>query len=339
MEIYGRLDSSYERSILEKMFLWKVAVEDDYNQESILAYDTLKDNSLSYAPDFVMKHMKTNGLLVLDYRFTTNRDALLKIGVVEDCVVMEFLLNSDAETANNSGLEIQKRNRIGSHNLQYIAKDCRLFYLQRDVHFDAFCIFMSKEFYFTLIGKNNSLHNAFADRIKKDLPTELNDNYLPMNFEMQSVIHKIRNCSRTGSLHRFCLEIKIQELLLLQFEQHHQITNAIKPKKESHERDMESIKLAAQLLEEHYEMPPTIKRLARMIGVNESKLKKSFKSVYEMTIHDYLIKIRMDKANKMIRQQDLQIKEVAMELGYKNPSHFSAAFKKHFGFLPTEMVR
>jgi AraC-like DNA-binding protein len=32
------------------------------------------------------------------------------------------------------------------------------------------------------------------------------------------------------------------------------------------------------------------------------------------------------------------MREVAIELGYKNPSHFSAAFKKHFGFLPTEMT-
>src|SRR5690606_10348472 len=68
------------------------------------------------------------------------------------------------------------------------------------------------------------------------------------------------------------------------------------------------------------------------------KLKKGFKEIFRCTIHTYTIKYRMEKAKQLMEGQQMQIREVATQLGYKNPSHFSAAFRKHFGILPTDMA-
>jgi AraC-like DNA-binding protein len=44
----------------------------------------------------------------------------------------------------------------------------------------------------------------------------------------------------------------------------------------------------------------------------------------------------MDTAYTLL-QDDKSVSEVAELIGYKNPHHFTAAFKKRFGFLPSQV--
>jgi AraC-like DNA-binding protein len=45
----------------------------------------------------------------------------------------------------------------------------------------------------------------------------------------------------------------------------------------------------------------------------------------------------MEFARNQIRESDKRIIDIARMIGYKNPNHFSAAFKKHFGISPTAL--
>ena len=42
------------------------------------------------------------------------------------------------------------------------------------------------------------------------------------------------------------------------------------------------------------------------------------------------------KAARMISQKAGNVSEIALEVGYSNPSHFSRVFKEHFGVSPKE---
>lgn len=327
MEIYAQLDLA-DSSLHPQDCLWAVSVPKQHNIESIIEQELLTDKFTDIG-DHINRHLKTDGLFILDYRFKNSSDTTLKIGSREECILMEFLLTG----SNGMGDDFS-----GKHNLRFFTGDSITYDLQSNSLVDYFCIFMSPDFYFNLIGRTSMLDNSFAVDIRNGISTMLTEGYLPMNYEMFNVISKVRNCTRTGSLHRFCLEIKLQELLLLQFEQFHDMFVHITPKQQLHESDAERIKTAKKILEESYNSPPTIQQLSRMVGINEYKLKKGFKELFQHTIHEYVTYYRMQKANRMIKEQQLQIREIAVELGYKNPSHFSAAFKKHFGFLPTEMV-
>ena len=86
-------------------------------------------------------------------------------------------------------------------------------------------------------------------------------------------------------------------------------------------------------------IPPTIKELAREAAMSESKLKKVFKSIYDMPIYEYFQKQRMQKARLMLISGDYAIKDVGYTLGYANLSNFTLAFKKEFGKLPSEIIR
>ena len=54
-----------------------------------------------------------------------------------------------------------------------------------------------------------------------------------------------------------------------------------------------------------------------------------------MTVHECSTKIRMQEAKRLISSGELNLAQIAKELGYKQQHNFTTAFKKHFGFNPS----
>jgi AraC-like DNA-binding protein len=73
------------------------------------------------------------------------------------------------------------------------------------------------------------------------------------------------------------------------------------------------------------------------IGLNDFKLKKGFKELFGTTVFSYLNELKMDYAKRLILDEKKTIYEVAMTLGYSEPHHFYAAFKRRFGYSPGEL--
>ncbi len=80
-----------------------------------------------------------------------------------------------------------------------------------------------------------------------------------------------------------------------------------------------------------------IDALAKKLDVSPSKLKMDFKSVYGNSILQYSIDKKMQLAMQLLVTSKAQIKYVANEVGYDSHSKFSAAFKKKYGKLPSEL--
>lgn len=101
----------------------------------------------------------------------------------------------------------------------------------------------------------------------------------------------------------------------------------------------EKIRRVEKILVHNMAAPPSIPELAKMIGINEMKLKNGFKKLFGNTIYGYLMDYRMDSARVMLDNGGVQIKDVAYSVGYSNPSHFIAAFKRKFGLTPKRYVQ
>ncbi|GAB3894379.1 helix-turn-helix transcriptional regulator [Spirosoma agri] len=52
------------------------------------------------------------------------------------------------------------------------------------------------------------------------------------------------------------------------------------------------------------------------------------------TVFGYLNQFKMEKAKDLLTAGQTKISAIARSLGYKHATHFTAAFKKYFGFLP-----
>jgi AraC-like DNA-binding protein len=100
------------------------------------------------------------------------------------------------------------------------------------------------------------------------------------------------------------------------------------------EYDKERIVFARDYLLTHMDAPPTLIQLAAIAGINEFKLKRGFKEMFNQTVFAYLADVRLDMAQRALREKQKTVTQIAFELGYASLQHFSAAFKKKFGVPP-----
>lgn len=84
----------------------------------------------------------------------------------------------------------------------------------------------------------------------------------------------------------------------------------------------------------NYEQKLTIKSIARTFGLNEFTLKQGFKYHYNRTIHQYIIDLRMQEAQKLILNDEDRIGDIASKIGYRSISHFVQSFKGYYGVTP-----
>lgn len=83
--------------------------------------------------------------------------------------------------------------------------------------------------------------------------------------------------------------------------------------------------------------PPRLESLAKAIGYSPFYLCRMFKSYCGETIHQYLERLRLRAALDAIEETEQDIGEIAVELGYSSHSHFTLAFRREFGVLPSRL--
>ena len=77
-----------------------------------------------------------------------------------------------------------------------------------------------------------------------------------------------------------------------------------------------------------------VNSLARKTGVSRYTLIRLFRGWLGRTPQEYISAQRMEYAKQLVSSGRLSHKEIARELGFKNASHFSLAFKKYTGVPP-----
>ena len=85
--------------------------------------------------------------------------------------------------------------------------------------------------------------------------------------------------------------------------------------------------------------PGSLPAIARRFAINEFRLKRDFKAVFGTTVFDYLLQIRMQRAEQLLKDSELSIAEIAYNVGYSSGAHFSDAFRKRFGYPPNYLRR
>ncbi|HET9056948.1 MAG TPA: helix-turn-helix transcriptional regulator, partial [Chitinophagaceae bacterium] len=82
---------------------------------------------------------------------------------------------------------------------------------------------------------------------------------------------------------------------------------------------------------------PSIRSLAKLALMSESKLKSNFKEVYGMSIYQYFQKNRMRLAKELLFTGKYKVSDIAYKIGYSSLSNFTLAFQKEFELSPKEV--
>lgn len=150
---------------------------------------------------------------------------------------------------------------------------------------------------------------------------------------MRRTLFELLHAPFHGSLQKMLVEAKVLEVIAHQLRHYSEINQT--GRRSLSDRDLfEGIR---EYLDASFLQPHSLKGLARQFGVNEFKLKKGFRENFSTSVFEYLLDKRMSHARALLLDNNLNVCEVSRQVGYKNPNHFSTAFKKRFGTSPAAL--
>lgn len=152
-------------------------------------------------------------------------------------------------------------------------------------------------------------------------------------LEMQRVLQRLWQCPYQGFTKQLYLESLALELLSLQLAQWAELD----PRTQSlvlSSDDVERVHHASTVLTQCLTNPPSITQLARQVGLNDYKLKLGFRQVLGTTPFGYLRRQRLELAQQLLADSEMSVEQVAIIVGYKSRSSFTAAFCRQFGASP-----
>ncbi|MDL2301183.1 AraC family transcriptional regulator [Lachnospiraceae bacterium OttesenSCG-928-D06] len=94
---------------------------------------------------------------------------------------------------------------------------------------------------------------------------------------------------------------------------------------------------AVQYMKEEYQNPDfNMGMLAEYLEISGVTLAVKFKNIMEISPSEYLMILRMEQAKSLLRETNMQVKIISMEVGYEDSRVFMHRFKKYTGKTPMQ---
>jgi AraC-like DNA-binding protein len=250
--------------------------------------------------------------------------------LIASCLFIDGKITSTLRGERN-GVEVSR----GFQSLKYDPDNEYMHWCEANTPFNIVHLSIQPSFLFGMLPQDEPWTHWLFEQVAKrrrvlsEVPPQI-------TMAQHRVLQNILNCPMQGKMGLLMLETSIIQLILLQlYAQFARLDNTIERRspgatdKLSHEvKDH----LDKTFLSEH-----SIASLASHFGTNTSKLMSMFRRTFGMTIFEYIHALKMDHARLLIADKGYFIAEAAREVGYKNPHHFAAAFKRKHGVSPSTL--
>lgn len=223
------------------------------------------------------------------------------------------------------------------HNIMY-SRGINVAMTNQDSEAEVFEVRFRKDVFLYLAEHGNPSLQRFAEDVLLGQGRVFSPQWAAMPSNIWQLIQQITHCQFEGGMKRLFLLSKSIELLVLQAEFIY--AEQEKPQVSSINRtDREKLIAAKRFVEKRLHHPPSLAEVAKAVALNEYKLKKGFKELFQQTVYGYLTQLRLEKAYELLQAGELTASEIAFELGYSSPQHFHTAFKKKFGAAPKSIKK
>jgi AraC-like DNA-binding protein len=171
--------------------------------------------------------------------------------------------------------------------------------------------------------------------MNSNTPSALSGSNLPIQVNSSRILYDMLHCALERKYKQLYIKSKLCELLALELDAYQQRTHLATPGKQSRIKpaEIERMHQAKEIILANMRSPCSLIDLAHQVGTNEAYLKKHFKEVFGMTVFGYLHEFKMKEAADLLTA-GRSVSEVSHLTGYTHVSHFTRAFKKHYGINP-----
>jgi len=91
-------------------------------------------------------------------------------------------------------------------------------------------------------------------------------------------------------------------------------------------------------MEKNFMFNMPMEKFGYLVGRSLTTFKRDFKKAFNTTPQKWLTRKRLELAHYHLLEKGSKPTDVCYEVGFENLSHFSFAFKKHFGYAPSELL-
>jgi len=101
-------------------------------------------------------------------------------------------------------------------------------------------------------------------------------------------------------------------------------------------RAVQAVEAAVSYIQAHFRENLRLGQVPDSVYLSPFYFSRIFKQVTGYTFGEYVTRVRLEEAKRLLRETDLPIAEVARRVGYQNPGYFSGIFRRHLGISPSE---
>ena len=95
------------------------------------------------------------------------------------------------------------------------------------------------------------------------------------------------------------------------------------------------VRTLSEYLNENYRTVKSNSEVAHALSYHESYLNKIMKEALGTTLHQFILRKKLEEAERMLLYSELSIEEIADEVGFVNTKHFSTLFRHKYGTSPS----
>jgi AraC-like DNA-binding protein len=257
------------------------------------------------------------------------KSMLLSAGTEGPLYTLQFCMESNMEwQEEESG--VQLRLQSGQGTFSFITNILETGEYQAGEHYKSFRVSFSNSKMERMLGEFGIETKVFSQK-----KMNFSMSYFETMPECKIAIEQMVRCRYNGSIRHLYIESKIHELLAYCMDtmQNKLINNTLSLSKS----DIENLRKAKEIVDEHISNPITLAKLSRMVYLNEYKLKNGFKALFGKPVYTYLLDKRMEYARLLLEKRNFHVYEVAEMAGYSDSSSFSKAFFKRYGYRPVDV--
>lgn len=207
---------------------------------------------------------------------------------------------------------------------------CRYKYIMPEAESRGLFITISYDRLTNLMA-GDDFYRTLEDMVKNQQPGSRVRAITPF---MTSVISQILSHSTVWENGHLFFLAKILELLCSLMNPKHGVNCAC-----IGDTDLQIVNKAMAFLEDELDDPPSVADLAGRVGISASKLKLLFPRACGVTPYAYLRKVRMEKALALLNEGEMNVTEVAYDVGFSSISHFAKVFVRYHGIRPSQVRR
>ena len=252
-----------------------------------------------------------------------NKDLIINYDCDADFTQLSFLLEGEkiiSLNADNNEILLESQESYMA-NMNQLKGSVRI---SSTKNFKEIKIRLSKNF---LLKHGFPLDFNFKKISEKNL-------ILPITNELFAIFTNLEESSLKGISRKIFMEAKVLELLAIQIENY--TNDELSKKITNSSNTIKKLYKIRQILKDNLNQNYSIKYLSKKVGLNETLLKKEFIRLFGCSMNEYFKTEKMTKAKDLLRGTQVPIYQIAEDIGYKNATHFSAAFKKYYGELPKQ---